>query len=83
MNHERRIAKLEQELNEIKNLLSSSGLYSEFIKLSIAAKQLNINPWVIRDRIRNDPNLLVGKHYQLNGTRYLINVTEWRKLIAE
>lgn len=82
MNHEKRIAKLERELAEVKSLLNSSGLNSEFIKLSKAAPLLSVNPWVIRDRIRNDPTLIVGKHYILNGSRYLINVKEYRKLMA-
>lgn len=82
MNHEKRIAKLERELSEIKSLLNSSGLFDEFVKLSSAAPQLNINSWVIRDRIKNDPDVILGKHYQMNGSHYLVNVKEWRKLIA-
>lgn len=82
MNHERRIARLEQEISELKDLLRASGLMSDFVKLSQASLQLNINAWVIRDRIKSDPNVILGKHYQMNGSHYLINVKQWRKLIA-
>ena len=82
MNHESRIKKLEKELSSLKDLINSSGLFDEFVKLSIASPQLKTNPWVIRDRIKNDPTLVLGKHYQLNGSHYLVNVKEWRKLIV-
>lgn len=82
MNHEKRLARLEKEMSDLTNLLRASGLLSDFVKLSQASVQLNINPWVIRDRIRSDPEVILGKHYQLNGSHYLISVKEWRKLIA-
>ncbi len=74
MNHERRIKQLEKELEEVKKILKSSGLLDEFVKLSQASRQLNINAWVIRERIKNDDAVILGKHYQLNGSRYLVNV---------
>ncbi len=82
MNHEQRIKKLEAEVNSLKDVLKSSGLLDKFVRLSVAAEQLNINDWVIRRRIRNDPNLIHGKHYIKNGTYYKINVAEYRKLMA-
>ena len=82
MNHEQRIKKLEAEVNSLKDVLKSSGLLDKFVRLPVAAEQLNINDWVIRRRIRNDPNLVHGKHYIKNGTYYKINVAEYKKLMA-
>ena len=82
MNHEKRLTRIEKQMQEIKDLLEASGLMSDFVKLSQASRELNINPWVIRDRIKNDQNIVLGKHYQMNGTHYLVNVKQWRKLIA-
>lgn len=82
MNHEKRLTQIEKQMQEIKDLLEASGLMSDFVKLSQASRELNINPWVIRDRIKNDRNIILGKHYQMNGTHYLVNVKQWRKLIA-
>ena len=82
MNHEKRLARIEKQMQEIKDLLEASGLLSDFVKLSQASRELNISPWVIRDRIKNDRHIVLGKHYQMNGTHYLVNVEQWRKLIA-
>ena len=82
MNHEQRIKKLEAEVSSLKDVLKSSGLLDKFVRLSVAAEQLNINDWVIRRRIRNDPDLVQGKHYIKNGTYYKINVEQYRKLMA-
>ena len=82
MNHERRLARLEQQMSETLDLLKASGLLNDFVKLSQASKELNINPWVIRDRIKNDPDLILGQHYQMNGSNYLVSVKRWREVIA-
>ena len=82
MNHEQRIKKLEKEIQNLKSIMSASGLLDKFVPLSQAAKQLNIENWVIRRRIRNNPNLIHGKHYIKNGTHYKINVEEYRKFMA-
>lgn len=82
MNHERRLARLEKQMSEMIDLLKASGLLNDFVKLSQASKELNISPWVIRDRIKNDPDVILGKHYQMNGSHYLVSVDRWRKLIA-
>lgn len=82
MNHEDRIKRLEKELESLKGILSSCGLLDKFVPLSLASKQLNLKTWVIRKRIKTDKGVKFGKHYRLNGNRYLINVDQWRKLIA-
>ena len=82
MNHESRIKKLEKEVIWLKQVLVSSGLLDEFIPLSQASTRLKVNPWVIKDRIRNDSRVELGKHYCRNGNRYLVNVEQWQNLIA-
>ena len=81
MNHEQRIKKLEKEIQNLKSIMSALGLLDQFVPLSQAAKQLNIENWVIRRRIRNDQSLVHGKHYIKNGTYYKVNVDEYRKII--
>lgn len=82
MNHEQRINQLEKQVERLIKVINSTGLTQEFIPLTKAAKQLQVNPWVIRDRVKRDKSLELGKHYQLNGRCYLINVKQWQKLIA-
>ncbi len=82
MNHESRIKQLEKELGEVKQLLNSFGLSDKFIPLSQAAKRLDENPWVIKNRIKSDRSVELGKHYKMNGNRYLVKVSEWEKLRA-
>lgn len=82
MNHENRIKKLEKELAKVKRqILQLSGSCDDFLPLSQASTHLGINPWVIRNRIKNDTNVELGKHFRMNGNRYQINVEEWRELI--
>lgn len=82
MNHEKRIASLEKQVKQLKEIIDRAGLNEEFIPLAQAARQLKVNPWVIRDRIKADENVELGEHFKMNGSRYLINVSEWKKLIA-
>ena len=82
MNHEQRIKKLEKEVQNLKDILTTSGILDKFVNLPMAAKQLNIGEWTIRRRIKNDTNLVHGKHYIKNGTYYKINVEQYRKLMA-
>ena len=82
MNHEQRINQLEKQVERLIEVINSAGLTQEFVPLTQAAKQLHINPWVIRARLKRDETLEVGKHYQLNGRCYLINVKQWQKLIV-
>lgn len=84
-NHESRIKRLERIVSSlelaIKSLKSAKPL-NDFIPLSQAAEQLNCNAWVIRDRIKSDSKVQLGKHYQMNGNRYLINVAEYQDLVS-
>ena len=82
MNHEQRINKLEKQLDRVMDILKSSGLLDKFVRLPLAAKQLHIEEWSLRRRIRNDSNLIYGKHYIKNGTYYKVNVEEFRKFMA-
>lgn len=79
--HDGRIKRLENKVNQLTNIVEAAGLLNSFVPLSQAAKQLNCNPWVIRDRLKKDCSVILGIHYKLNGNRYLISVDEWQKLI--
>jgi hypothetical protein len=72
MNHESRIKQLEKAVNNLKSIIKSAGLMDEFVPLSQAAMQFKCNLWVIRARIKSDRTIELGKHYQMNGNRYLI-----------
>jgi hypothetical protein len=80
--HENRIKKLEKTVDKLTDIVKAAGLFDDFLPLSQAAKLLNQKTWVIRERIRNDSRAKLGTHYQLNGNRYLINVSAWKSLIA-
>ena len=82
MNHEQRIASLERQVAKLQEIIEGNGLDKKFVTVPEASLALKINPWVLRDRIRNDKTLILGKHFLLNGKRYLINLAEWKKLIA-
>lgn len=82
MNHEQRINNLETKVTQLIEIIEGAGLNKKFIPLPQAAKQLGVNPWVIRERVKKDPGLTLGKHFKKNGSRYLINCQEWKKLIA-
>ncbi len=53
MNHESRIKQLEKELSELKQMLKAKGLTDEFVPVAIAARQLHINPWNIKSKIKD------------------------------
>ncbi|MEM8829502.1 MAG: hypothetical protein AAGE96_09110 [Cyanobacteria bacterium P01_G01_bin.19] len=80
--HNQRIKRLEQQVNELSSIVEAAGLCDKFVPLSKAARQINCNTWVIRQRIKTDDNVTLGIHYQMNGNRYLINVKAWKELIA-
>ena len=82
MNHEQRIKNLEKQVSNLEKVLSASGLLEDFVPVSMAAKRLNIKVWTIRKRIRDDKNLIPGKHYIMNGKRYKINISLWQKLMV-
>jgi hypothetical protein len=82
VNHEQRIKKLEKQVALLTDIINGAELDREFVPIPQAAKHLNINPWVIRDRIKSDISLELDKHFKLNGSRYLINIKEWKSLIA-
>jgi hypothetical protein len=81
MNHEQRIKNLEKQITKLQKIIEAAGLNQEYLPISQAAKYFGVNPWVIRDRIKNDCSLQVNKHFRLNGSRYLINIRQWQKLI--
>ncbi len=81
--HEGRLSRLENRVEQLQGIIKAAGLLDDFIPLSQAAKQLNCNPWVIRQRIKSgDKAIKLGTHYQMNGNRYLINVEKWQQLIV-
>jgi hypothetical protein len=82
VNHEQRIKQLEKQVAKLTNIIDGAGLNREFVPISQAAKYFGVNPWVIRDRIKVDSSLKLDKHFKLNGARYLINLKEWKLLIA-
>jgi hypothetical protein len=80
--HDGRIKRLENKVSQLTAIVEAAGLLDSFIPLSQAAKHLKCNPWVIRDRIKNDGKIAHGIHYQMNGNRYLINVQEFKHVIS-
>ena len=82
MNHEKRIKKLESELSQLKKVVMAAGLFDDFVPISKASLLLGDSPWVIKERIKRDGNVVYNRHYRLNGNRYQINVEQWRKLKA-
>ena len=81
--HENRIKKLEKTVDKLTDIVKAAGLFDDFLPLSQAAKVLKCQTWVIRQRIKSDSRVKLGTHYQLNGNRYLINVSVWKSLIAK
>ena len=81
MNHEQRIKKLEQEIEELKAYIKSLGFDQQFIPLSQAAVILKVSHSILRDKIKKDNRMIFGKHFQMKGSHYLINVKEYQKLI--
>ena len=82
MNHEKRIKNLELELVKLKKIIVAAGLFDDFVPISKASKLLGDSPWVIKDRIKRDPAIILNCHYRMNGNRYQINIEQWRKLKA-
>ncbi len=80
--HESRIKRLEKTVDQLTGIVKAAGLFDDFLPLSQAAKVLQCQTWVIRQRIKRDRNVKLGTHYQLNGNRYLINVLAYKTLIA-
>lgn len=82
MNHEVRITQLEKRLEQLENRLEAHGLLDDWIPVSKSKEIIGESHWVIKNRIKNDPTVKLGKHYRKNGNRYEININQWQKLIA-
>lgn len=71
MNHEKRIAQLEKEIAQLKELVKPLSK-QKWLTLSQITEQFGVSRTVILNRIQN--GLLVHlKDWKKNGNRYLIN----------
>ena len=83
MDHESRIYQLEKIVAQLQKQLKSQGILEDWIPVSQSKKILGVSSWVIKRRIRKDPEVKLNRHYRKNGNRYEINVDSWSDLIAK
>lgn len=82
MNHETRITQLEKQVIQLQKQLQAEGILCEWIPVSKSKKVLGLSSWVAKRRIKVDPQIKPGVHFRMNGNRYEINVSQWRKILS-
>lgn len=81
MNHQQRITKLERQVNELQQQVSSLTNQDEWLSLTEAHKRFLIGKDVLRRRIYSGV-LKRGKDWRFNGNRYLVKASAIQKLIV-
>lgn len=81
MNHEARITQLEKRIEQLEKRLEAYGLLEDWIPVSKSKEVIGQSQWVVKNKIKNDPTIELGKHYRMNGNRYEINIDRWQELI--